>query len=229
MRDSQQISARPLLRKLISAQEAERIRIARELHDETSQALTSIMVGLAALRSRLPADQDDIRLKLAELQELTTDTLDGIHNLIHGLRPTLLDSLGMVEAIKCYAESHLKEVGIKSNFETTGVERRLSPEVEIAVFRIFQEAITNIIKHSGAGSVGLRLEFKGEALYLKVKDDGKGFDPNTLAGRRGLGLQGMVERADLLGGNLTVCSRPHWGTSVEAVIPVGAHTARSDE
>jgi signal transduction histidine kinase len=209
-----------LLKKVITVQEEERKRIARELHDETSQALTTLL--LAAETSGGAPEQ--LREKLMQIKATASQTLDSIHRLIYDLRPSVLDDLGLVSALRWAAESHLEPMGIDLSFEVLGTERRLSPEIEATLFRIGQEAISNIAKHAEANSVGIKVEFGAQFLRVSVEDDGTGFDPEAVgepvAGARGLGLMGMKERAALIGGALSVRSAPGKGTEVAVVVPV---------
>ncbi|MFQ5875114.1 MAG: GAF domain-containing protein [Dehalococcoidia bacterium] len=219
-----------LLREVISIQEEERKRISRGLHDETSQALTSLAVGLEAALAALPPGANGVKAKLREMQSLAINTLDEIHRVIYELRPTLLDDLGLIAAVKWYAEGHLEAAGIKMYLETAGQERTLPPHVETAVFRIVQEAITNIVRHAGAESTSISLEFRERSIGVYIEDDGIGFDLDEVMSsadrRRELGLLGMKERVELLGGSLSLRSRPGLGTQVAVEIPLereGAH------
>lgn len=212
-----------LLEQVMRAQEEERRRIARELHDETGQSLTSLVVGLAMM-----ADADDlaaVRAQAAELRLLAARTLEEVHHLSRGLRPSVLDDLGLVPAL----ERQLKECGasrgLATDFHAVGADdRRLPAPVEIAVYRIAQEALTNVAKHAGARTVSLLLERRADSVRLIVEDDGRGFDvegvlsDTDVEGR--LGLLGMRERAALLGGSVAVESTPGRGTSVFAEIPL---------
>ncbi|MFQ5988271.1 MAG: sensor histidine kinase, partial [Dehalococcoidia bacterium] len=218
-----------LLREVISIQEEERKRISRGLHDETSQALTSLAVGLEAALAALPPGANGVKAKLREMQSLAINTLDEIHRVIYELRPTLLDDLGLIAAVKWYAEGHLEAAGIKMYLETAGQERTLPPHVETAVFRIVQEAITNIVRHAGAESTSISLEFRESSIGVYIEDDGTGFDLDEVMSsadrRRGLGLLGMKERVELLGGSLSLRSRPGLGTQVAVEIPLERESA----
>lgn len=213
-----------LLREVISIQEEERKRISRGLHDETSQTLTGLAVGLETAVAALPPGADEVKAKLRELQSLAIKTLDEIHRVIYELRPTLLDDLGLIAAVKWYAESHLEAAGIKMYLETAGQERRLAPRVEIAVFRIVQEAITNIVRHARAESTCISLEFRESSVGIYIEDDGAGFTLDKVESsadrRRGLGLLGMKERVELFGGSLSLRSRPGQGTQLAVEIPL---------
>lgn len=213
-----------LLRQIIFTQEEERKRIARGLHDETSQALTGLAVNLQVVMDALPLDTDQVKAKLRGIQSLAINTLDEIHRVIYELRPSLLDDLGLVAAINWYAENYLEAAGVKAHLETVGVDRRLSVEIETALFRIIQEAATNVVRHAGADSASIDLEFKEESVAIRIKDNGSGFDLDQVMRSndkgRGLGLLSMRERVEFLGGKLSIQSRPGFGTQVAAEIPI---------
>lgn len=213
-----------LLEQVMTAQEEERRRIARELHDETGQSLTTLTVGLATI-----ADAPDIavaRERATQLRGLAARTLEEVHNLSRGLRPSVLDDLGLLPAL----ERHLKEYGasrgIVVDLHTAGFDhQRLPGPLEIAVYRIVQEALTNVARHAAAGAVSVILEHRGRSVHIIVEDDGRGFDVEEVLrsgdADRTLGLHGMRERAALVGGSLTVESAPGRGTTIFAEIPLG--------
>jgi len=210
-----------LLRTVITAQEDERKRIARELHDETTQSLAVLVMGLEtalqALRSGGPTP------RLDEVKALAVHILDEIHRLILDLRPSVLDDLGLFSAVRWYAERHLLARGVALRCEVGAAPRvRLPPEVEIAVFRICQEAINNITRHARAESVLIQLEAEDRRLRIEIEDDGAGFDPGGPgpSDRPHYGLLGIRERAELLGGRATIDSAPGRGTRVEVVVPL---------
>jgi signal transduction histidine kinase len=223
LRDKEGILAE-LLKRSISVQEEERKRIARELHDETSQALTSLAIGLETIVKSPPADVEQLKTALKKDQVLISRILDDVHRLILDLRPSVLDDLGLIPALEWYAENRLGNNGVKVHLETSGTERRLPPHVEVTLFRIAQEAISNIAQHAGAEFVSITLDFDSDAIKLTVEDDGRGFDSTAvLSGKydkRGLGLLGMMERAEALGGNFTIKSQPRKGTQISIKIPV---------
>jgi signal transduction histidine kinase len=212
-----------LLREHINTQEEERRRLARELHDETSQALTALVVSLETALMTPFDSVDKVKDSLINMKSLTMDTLQEIQRVIHDLRPSLLDDLGLLAAIDWYAERRLHPMGIQVNLETVGVEKRLPSEVEITFFRLAQEAITNIAKHAKAENVNISLGFKDSKVVLDIKDDGHGFDVDEAMSRKegawAFGLLGMRERVDLLGGKLTIRSKPGQGTHITAEIP----------
>jgi len=214
---------RELLEKVISAQEDERKRVARELHDETSQLLASLMVGLKVLESADSADE--VRGKASELRSIVDDILRGVHDLAWELRPSVLDSLGLAAAIQRSAEEYGERHGLSIDCQLAGFdETRLPPEVETAVYRIVQEALTNVAKHACARRVSVVLRHRGSSLLAIVEDDGRGFDVEAVLGaapvEKRLGLFGMSERAELLGGRLSVESAPARGTTVFVEIPL---------
>jgi len=212
-----------LLRKIMSVQEEERKRIARELHDEVSQSLTGSAFNAEAVLSRLPVGAEEIRGSMEEIRDLAIRTMDEIHRVVYQLRPSLLDDLGLVAAVQWLADHYLEEAGIKVLFETVGSERPLSAEAEITLFRITQEAITNIIKHAGAESVSIAVEFHDDSAAVHIEDDGHGFSVEEVTSSsetdRGLGLLGMKERAELLDGYLRIEAQPGRGTKVSAEVP----------
>ncbi|MCK4831702.1 MAG: GAF domain-containing protein [Anaerolineales bacterium] len=211
-----------LLGKVISAQEAERKRIARELHDETGQALTSILVGLRTLDSA----QDMPRFKhgLNELKGVVTKTLEGVHSMAVELRPSILDDLGLVPALQRYAKEYSARHGVAAEFQAVGLDgRRFSPQVEISLYRIVQEAMTNAVRHASACHVSVLLERRRDQAVVIVEDDGEGFDVEQVLGadmRHRLGLYGMEERATLVGGRLSIESTPGSGTTVYVEAPL---------
>lgn len=211
---------RGLLRKVITAQEDERKRIARELHDETSQSL-------AVLSMKLDGAADEIRAgrvpRLDEVKGLAVRTLDDVHRLILDLRPSVLDDLGLLPAIRWYAERTLESRGLSVRCELDELRARLPPELETVLFRICQECLTNVARHAQATAVLVQVGQDGDAVRLEIEDDGKGFDPPTAAerpGRRPWGLMGIRERAELFGGKVTFDSAPGQGTRVVVRIPI---------
>ncbi|MDD5039229.1 MAG: sensor histidine kinase, partial [Dehalococcoidales bacterium] len=213
-----------LLRKVITTQEEERKRIARELHDETCQSLTALRLGIEGLVSA-PASRDDgFRDQLLHYRGLCEQIEEEIDKLILDLRPTLLDDLGLIEAIRFYAHMRFRTIGICATVKVIGKERRLSSEIEAAVFRVTQECISNIAKHSHAAHVTIELKYNMNELTVGIEDDGCGFDVTGLMSphnsKHGMGLSGMRERINLAGGSLSIVSEPGAGTFIEAVVSV---------
>jgi signal transduction histidine kinase len=213
-----------LLRKVISAQEDERRRLARELHDETSQTISALAMKIETALAAWPGEAS--RERLAEARSLTLRTLEELHRLIFDLRPSVLDDLGLLSAIRWYAERHLASRGISVRCEFSGIEARLTPELETALFRVSQEAITNIAKHSRAETVLIQVLERDDSISIEIEDDGEGFDPSSLpppaARERGLGLLGMRERVELFGGTIEIDSAPGQGTRIAITAPIQA-------
>jgi signal transduction histidine kinase len=219
-------AARALLwQATVQAQEAERRRVARQLHDELAQSLTGLLMSLDALAPRLARSDADVRKQLERTRAIVATALDQTRRLILDLRPSMLDDMGLVSATRWYAESHLSDRGALVVFQSEGPARRLSSEIETALFRIAQEAIHNVARHAGARQAAVRLLWTAESVTLVVEDDGRGFEPAAVrvdASGTGLGLLGMRERADLVGGHLAVTSQPGAGTRIEVFVPTGA-------
>jgi signal transduction histidine kinase len=213
-----------VLRQTISAQEDERRRLARELHDETAQTIAALSIALDRARDGLRGADAEATAQIGQAKALSTRLLAETRRLILGLRPTVLDDMGLLPAIRWYAESYLAERGIEVKLEAVLPARRLPGHIEVALFRIVQEALSNVAKHAHASHVDVRLTHDGHEITLTVADDGAGFDVAQALGRRGptesVGLLGMQERARLLGGRLEVRAREGGGTVVEVVIPV---------
>jgi signal transduction histidine kinase len=218
-----------LLEALITAQEDERKRISRELHDETGQSLTSLLVGLKIV-DKSPT-LEEARKRLADLQELTSRTLEEVHKLSVELRPTLLDDLGLIAALRSYSKDFSQKYGVRVAFHATGFEERVPPLVEVAVYRVVQEALTNIAKYASAQTVHLKLERTAAALHAEVSDDGVGFDPeHVLVQKRKenrLGLLGMQERVTLLGGAFSLQSKEGEGTRITLDLPLSSTVPES--
>jgi len=212
-----------LLDKVITAQEEERKRIARELHDQTSQSLTSLMLGLKALENIDNAVL--IKEKTEELRSLVSKTLEEIHDLALDLRPSVLDDLGLEAALQRYIKEYSQKHGIAVDLHVSGFKNlRLPPRVETALYRIVQEALTNIVKHAQAQNVGVIMECRNGTLALIIEDDGKGFDVREVMEapleEKRLGLFGMEERVTLMGGSFTIESEPGFGTTLFVNVPV---------
>jgi len=212
-----------LFRRVVSAQEAERQRIARDLHDETGQALTAIGMGLRGFSGRLSTRNKDGIRTLHQLETLTADSLKELERLISDLRPSHLDDLGLSAALRWYAGRVQEHASISIRVDITGEETDLDDAVKITIFRIIQESLNNIIKHAQASHVNIGLCFEERNVRIDVWDNGVGFDLDQAqqksTSRPTLGLAGMEERAALLGGSVSIQSRPGYGTQVEALIP----------
>lgn len=218
LRREREALRRQLLERVIATQEDERRRIARELHDSTSQTLTSLLVGLRLIET---ACRDcPARGRVSDLRDLAAQTLEEVHNISMQLRPRVLDDLGLAAALeRLVAEWQARQKILADVIIHTG-EERLPGEIETALYRIVQETLTNVARHARAKSVSVLVERRGQAVVAVVEDDGVGFDVLAAHANGRLGLLGMRERAELLGGSLTVESAPGRGTSVFVEIPL---------
>jgi signal transduction histidine kinase len=208
---------------VILAQESERQRIARELHDSTSQSLTSLLVGLQNLKVAVNNPQCD--RPIDELRQVVGGTLDDVRTLSWRLRPSALDDLGLVSALHHHIEDYQDRYGIQVDFFVRGLQGRLPPEMETSIYRIVQEGLTNIARYAQTGHASIILNHRQDAIRLIIEDNGIGFDPARVeAHNRSLGLQGIRERAALFGGSLTIESQPGMGTSLFVEIPYADST-----
>ena len=215
-----------LLGKIISTQEEERRRIARELHDEASQSLAALVLHLEDVADNLPARYRATKQRLEVLKEQAERTLGGIRNLALELRPSALDDLGLAKAIEWYAKDYLGKRGLNFKFELSGLKVKLPPYTETILFRIIQEALTNVVKHAQANQVSVKLQLSETQANVQIEDDGKGFDVDVAlsreTGQKNLGLHGMIERAALLGGTFNIRSQHGLGTHLIIYIPLTA-------
>jgi len=213
-----------LLERLLAAQEDERKRVAQELHDELGQGLSSMALSVEIAQRMAERDPKTAAKHLDQTRALIAEASDRMYDLILGLRPSALDDLGLVAALQAHAKRTLEPAGTVFEIETQGLAGRLPPQVETVLFRIFQEALTNILRHAKARHVVLRLARKDGAVEGEIHDDGIGFEQDALgsdAGKgRGLGLSGMRERAAYCGGEVEIKSRLGEGTAVRVRIPI---------
>jgi signal transduction histidine kinase len=210
---------RELLRHTVQAQEEERARIARELHDETSQVLTAYSLNLATLRKSVE-DRPQSREIIDRLQSLCKEMSQGLYRLVHDLRPAQLDDLGLIPALEYLQESHRsKELNIAMT--VNGKPRRVDSVVETVLFRVAQEALNNVVRHAQARTARIVLEYKAQEILLQIADNGAGFDVDrTFAPPRGWGLAGMRERVEAVGGLLQIESALGKGTTVAVTVQV---------
>jgi len=215
---------RDLASQVISAQEDERRRVSRELHDDTAQILFAQLLQVTALKASADPNVQTVATKL---EQSTASALEGVRRLALELRPPALDDLGLAEALGELCQRFRDTTGCQTSLDVRGMRGRLSADLELVLYRVAQEALTNVAKHARAGNVWIDLERTETDVSLSVKDDGRGFDrtrfsPSDGVGL-GLGLFGMEERAMLLGGTVRIWSTPGAGTEVFAFIPLHRH------
>jgi signal transduction histidine kinase len=210
---------REMLVHTVAAQEEERRRIARELHDEIGQTLTALSLGVGGL-ANVAGDAARLSERIEDLRRLAADGVAQLHHLVTDLRPSQLDHLGLAAALRSLVEEYQARFGLAVDFKIDGHRRRLPPEVELAVFRIAQEALTNVVRHAGVTAAEVRLDFAPDGVELCICDHGVGFLLDATSGRNHhWGLLGMTERATQLGGSVTIDTAPGRGTRVIARLP----------
>lgn len=219
-----------LLRRVVAAQETERQRVARELHDDTGQSLTAIGLGLRAVARSLDQDPDRAQENLVRLEGLVDRSLEGLQRMISDLRPSQLDDLGLSAALRWCGQEVERRSDLQVEFKVEGEARPLSPAVSTALFRIAQEALNNVMKHASANHVDIDLRYGEWAVWVQVHDDGQGFDLDQLSttDRTSWGLLGMRERAELLGGRVELETSPGQGVLVRVSIPYQLEGAEDD-
>lgn len=223
-----QAAARTYSRRVIEAQEAERRRISRELHDQVGQILTAVKMNLHSLWKK--CDAPEIQASIQDNMEVIDEAVDQVRDLSVDLRPLLLDDFGLAVALRWYLDRQGKSCGIVTEFNTHTLcdEDRFSSELETACFRIVQEAVTNVVRHARATRIVVTLERTGADLVLLIADDGVGFDLSVLrSGAATLGLRGMEERVQALGGLITIDSRASFGTEICARFRIRSVQSRS--
>lgn len=223
--EQQQSLRRELLRHTVRAQEDERARIARELHDETAQTLSAFTLELATLQNdklRKPQTKQVVE----RLQTLSRDMSQGLYRLVHDLRPAQLDDLGLVPALRFLIEQDCRPIGLRVDFEARGTPRRLNPLVETALFRVGQEALANLARHAQVQEGRVEIVYGEEDVTLRVEDRGRGFDPTeNFHPPHGWGLAGMKERVESIGGTLQIISAPGQGTTIDVCVPADVKEA----
>jgi two-component system sensor histidine kinase UhpB len=214
------LQMRELSRMILHAQEEERYRLARELHDEAAQSLTSLLIHLRLLeRAGKP---EDAQQQVHELRELTARALEDVRRVALDLRPTILDDLGLGPALEWRMDEFNKVDGIQATIRVSGIDRRLARDTELALYRVGQEALSNVSRHAHAHHVAIGLQQIEGTVELEIRDDGVGFDLQCVhpTSGHGLGLVGMRERVATLGGTLVINSQPGSGTCIVARVPV---------
>ncbi len=214
-----------LLHQTVIAQEAERQRIARELHDETGQTLTALGMGLRGMSEMIVTNKTRAIEQANQLEKLATDGVVELQHLVTGLHPPQLDDLGLLAALRWYTSDVSDRTGIPINLVSHGGKPQLSSDLRAVVFRIAQEAITNVVRHANATRIDMQLDYTDENIYLRVEDNGQGFITDAVMKKKpgkptALGLMGMVERASLVGGTCTILSQPGKGTLIQVNVPI---------
>ncbi len=210
-----------MLHRIVLAQETERQRVARELHDATGQSLTALGLGLRSVSTQLKQNPTRAETNLHQLESMVANAMEELQRLIADLRPSHLDDLGLSATLRWYIGEVQKRVSVQLSLEIEGEEHDLPSEVRTAIFRIVQEALTNILKHAQASTASVKVIYRPDSVYVCVDDKGQGFDQTLLekTTRPSWGVMGMRERVSLLGGEFYIFSQPGWGTRVEIEIP----------
>jgi signal transduction histidine kinase len=217
------------LHRVVDAQEEERTRIARELHDQLGQMLTGLAIGLRGAQTSIN-DPPLLTTQLSQLEETATEALGDMRSLVNELRPALLDDMGLAAAMRHYVNKFSKLTGIQTNLEISPAKSRLSANLETILFRITQEALTNVARHARASQIWVKLCSQPTGITLEIKDGGIGFSPATAGNPKnhhGWGLVGIQERVSLVKGELQIESRPGAGTRVEVIVPLSKNRSEA--
>jgi signal transduction histidine kinase len=220
LHEERMATLRQQLAQVTATQEEERRRIARELHDGVGPTLASLNLGLRTAGKRLTRDGHPVAEEIEELANLVQASIQDIRRLIYDLRPTVLDELGLVPALREYVTRYQGEQGLEVALALPEGDERLPAPLETALFRVVQEALANVARHTQSGRVGVSLTYDQEDVTLRVADDGRGFDPQAPRSGTHLGLWSMQERVEQLGGHFEVDSAPGMGTTVNARVPL---------
>lgn len=208
--------------QVLSAQEEERRRLARELHDEAGQTLTSLLLNLAVLEKYV--NNDEGKQQLDTVREIAHESLRAIRNLSINLRPSSLDELGLLPTLRSYINSYQQQIDIPVAFTIDGLRNRYATEIEITIYRLIQESLTNIARHAKAQHIAIAIREDRHRAFITLIDDGVGFEtaslPKNPTTDRGLGLMGMRERVALVGGTIEIRSKPGDGTTLNIMIPL---------
>jgi signal transduction histidine kinase len=207
-----------LLQRIIAAQEHERLRITRDLHDQTGQDLTGLSLGLKSLEPAIADEQGLATLRW--LQSLTAQIGSNLHRTAWELRPTALNDLGLIRALETYTADWSERFGIRIDYHAGNLTRRFPDDVETTVYRVVQESLTNVLRHAAASTVSLVLEFHDGVLQAIIEDDGRGFDVDAVAAQKRMGLAGIAERLAVVGGTLAIDSSPGAGATLYIRIPI---------
>ena len=215
---------RVLSKQAINAQEDERKRIARSLHDDTGQSLSTLIINLERLENHIPTDSAELVNRLRSIRQMAAESLECLRSIIYDLRPAILDDLGLLPAIRWYARTNLEEAGIQVELDFPDELLLLSQPLTTTLFRISQEGVNNIIRHSQAKNAHISLGVQENKVYLQIKDDGHGFEPGKLSNEaidmQHWGLTGIQERIELVGGKMSISSDPTHGTTLLVSVPL---------
>jgi len=211
---------RKLASHLQNIREEERASMAREIHDELGQQLTALKLETSWLSLKLKGADGQVVEKINSMEKLLSHCLTTVKKLASELHPALLDKLGLIEAIRWQSREFEKRTGIKITLDLPEATKNFSSKTRIALFRIYQESLTNVARHSGAANVFCSLKEDNKSMYLTIADDGKGFDIAVTERRHSLGLLGMKERSVMIGGKYEITSQPGKGTKVVAILPI---------
>ena len=215
---------RVLSERAITAQEDERKRIARSLHDDTGQSLSTLVINLDRLAGQVPMDSNELVDRLKSIRQMAADSLECLRSIIYDLRPAILDDLGLLPAIRWYARTNLEAAGIQVELDFPDQLSSLPQPLTTTLFRVAQEGVNNIIRHSQAKSVSISLGVQENDVYLRIQDDGHGFDPAQIGSEamemHHWGLIGIQERIELVGGRLSIVSGPDRGTTLQVNTPM---------
>jgi signal transduction histidine kinase len=220
---------RLLSRQLLSAQEEERKMISRELHDQIAQTLTGINIRLASLKTESTLNTKGLQKKISSTQRLVEKSVDIVHRFARELRPTVLDDLGLIPALHSFMKSFARRTGVRTSLTAFAAVERLDTAKRTVLFRVAQEALNNVARHAQAGRVEVSIQKLPDCICMKIKDDGKSFDVERtlhINGGKRLGLLGMRERLEMVGGKFVVESSPGKGTTIQAQIPPDNARAR---
>ncbi len=214
-----------LLHRTVIAQESERQRIARELHDETGQTLTALGMGLRGMSETILTNRNRAIEQANQLEKLAVEGVEELQRMVSGLHPPQLDDLGLLAALRWYTNDVSDHTGIAINITSHGSKPKLTSDIRSVVFRIAQEAITNVVRHANATNIEIQLDYTAENIYLRVEDNGQGFNTDVVLKKKpgkptAWGLLGMSERASLVGGTCNIFSHPGKGTLIEVNVPI---------
>jgi signal transduction histidine kinase len=214
-------------RRLLEAQEAERARIARDLHDDIGQQLTLLLIALEQLQQESSAPATELRGSIGVLRRQVIGIADDLQALSHELHSSKLQLLGIVPAMKGFCSEIAERQKVKVDFRDRDVPRTVRPDIALCLFRVLQEALQNAVRHSAVARFAVHLRGTPEAISLTVRDEGRGFDPGSVLQNGGLGLTSMRERLKLVAGELSIESQPAGGTTIVARVPRPADVAAS--